>query len=598
MKTNPASAIKPPLISYEQSHEQKMSRKELEEKTIIAIQATMFSKLFPGKVLAKLNNNVTVLEFLVKRIRDANFASQVAIVTSDLDSDLPIVEEGKRLGVKVVRGSHDDLIQRFIFAADELKADYLVRILGSNPLLDIEALDELIGAHFAGDWEYSFNDHFDGVILGTGSEIVNSDLLRKLDKEKLTKEQRVVGTLFIRQHAQRFKVQKYKVAIGMQWVNFFVDSLEDLERVKKVSEEVPLLTNQNIKIFIEKFPLYGCSQKTPPQEIGMEKLFIHPKKLAAVMESGDESMDTSYPISVELSLTMRCNFDCVWCSDKDLRASMDDDIDLQLLHNLFKDLSENGTQGVVIEGGGEPTIYRDFDGVLDLLDKFKLGKGLITNGSTALKPDRLERFDWIRVSLDSSTPEEHHKLKAFDGFERVLGNINTYAQHCPIVGVGYVVTNQNIGDIETLVLRLKEFGITYIQFRPVVDHNDLLPSIELDYLKRHQSETFSIIIDGMKDNMVTGNNGLSCKANSLTSVITADGGVYFCGRLNIYPWVKPIGNLHKESFHQIWTGEERKIQHAKALDEKFCKKYCPQCRLTKFNELFDRLSSFKTGNFI
>jgi len=462
----------------------------------------------------------------------------------------------------------------------------------------LEALDNLIDAHHSGDWEYSFNDHFDGVMLGTGSEIVNVDLLRKLDKQKLTKEQRVVGTLFVRQHAKQFKVQRFEVGIGMQWVSFYIDSLEDLKRVSKIVEHVSSLNNQNIKSFIQEYPLYGCSQKTPAQEIGMEKLFIHPEKLNAVMSSENGNMDTSYPVSVELSLTMRCNFDCVWCSDKDLRASMDDDIDLELLHDLFKDLSEHGTQGVVIEGGGEPTIYRDFDRVLDLLDKFKLGKGLITNGSTALKPHRLERFDWIRISLDSSTPEEHHKLKAFDGFERVLGNINSYAEYCPIVGVGYVVTNQNIGDIETLVLRLKQFGVTYIQFRPVVDHKNLLPSIDLDYLKRYQSENFSIIIDGMKENIVTGNNDLPCQANSLTSVITADGGVYFCGRLNIYPWVKPIGNLNQESFNQIWTGEERKRQHEKALDKNFCGEYCPQCRLTKFNELFNRISSFKTRNFI
>ena len=581
-----------------QSGNRNISRKEAEKNTIIAIQATMFSKVFPGKVLAKLVDNRTVLDFLITRIKEANLVSKIAIVTSDLDSDLPIVEEGKRLGVEVIRGPHDDLIKRFILAADELSANYLIPIPGSNPLLDLEALDNLLDAHHSGDWEYSFNDHFDGVMLGTGSEIVNVDLLRKLDKQKLTKEQRIVGTLFVRQHAQQFKVQRFKENIGMQWVSFYVDSLEDLKRVSKIAEHVSSLNNQNIKSFIQEYPLYGCSQKTPPQEIGMEKLFIHPEKLNAVMSSENGNMDTSYPVSVELSLTMRCNFDCVWCSDKDLRASMDDDIDLQLLHDLFKDLSEHGTQGVVIEGGGEPTIYRDFDGVLDLLDKFKLGKGLITNGSTALKPHRLERFDWIRISLDSSTPEEHHKLKAFDGFERVLGNINSYAQYCPIVGVGYVVTNQNMGDIETLVLRLKQFGVTYIQFRPVVDHSNLLPSIDLDYLKRYQSENFSVIIDGMKENIVTGNNDLPCKANSLTSVITADGGVYFCGRLNIYPWVKPIGNLHQESFNQIWTGDERKRQHEKALDKNFCGKYCPQCRLTKFNELFNRISSLKTRNFI
>ena len=576
-----------------------MVKKEVNQNTIIAIQATMFSTVFPGKVLAQLGDgDCTVLEFLVKRIRASQLTNTLVIVTSNMKQDLPIVQEANRLGIKVIRGSHDDLIQRLIVAADSLKAKYIIRILGSNPLVDLEAMDDLLNAHFSGDWEYTYNDHFAGVILGTGSEIVNVELLRKLDKEKLTEEQRIAGTLFVRQHAKRFKVQKFEVNVGMQWANLGVDTTSDLKRIAKIANHLEHLNNTNIKRFIEEFPLYGCAQETPPQEIGMEKLFIHPEKMRAVLASSEENMDTSYPISVELSLTMRCNFDCVWCSDKDLRASMDDDINLELLHDLFEDLSKNGTRGVVIEGGGEPTIYRDFDKALDLLDKFKLDKGLITNGGTVLKPSRLGRFNWIRVSLDSSTPDEHHKLKAFDGFERVLANINTYAKYCPVVGVGYVVTNQNTGDIETLILRLKEFGVKYIQFRPVVDHDDLLPTIDLTYLKRYQTEDFAIIIDGMKDNLITGNNGLSCTANSLTSVITADGGVYFCGRLNIYPWVKPTGNLHKESFNEIWTGEERRRQHAQVMDKTFCRKYCPQCRLTKFNELFQRVSSIKTGGFI
>ena len=146
-----------------QSANRNISRKEAEKNTIIAIQATMFSKVFPGKVLSKLVDNRTVLDFLITRIKEANLVSKIAIVTSDLDSDLPIVEEGKRLGVEVIRGPHDDLIKRFILAADELSANYLVPIPGSNPLLDLEALDNLLDAHHSGDWEYSYNDHFEGV---------------------------------------------------------------------------------------------------------------------------------------------------------------------------------------------------------------------------------------------------------------------------------------------------------------------------------------------------------------------------------------------------------------------------------------------------
>ena len=147
--------IKPPATpsSNTQSANRNVSRKEEEKNTTIAIQATMSSKVFPGKVLAKLIDNRTVLDFLITRIKEANLGSKIAIVTSDLDSDLPIVKEGKRLGVEVICGSHDDLIKRFIFAADALNANYLIPIPGSNPLLDLEALDNLIDAHHSGDWE-------------------------------------------------------------------------------------------------------------------------------------------------------------------------------------------------------------------------------------------------------------------------------------------------------------------------------------------------------------------------------------------------------------------------------------------------------------
>jgi len=334
------------------------------------------------------------------------------------------------------------------------------------------------------------------------------------------------------------------------------------------------------------------------KEIGLEKLLIHPDKLAAIDASGLSEVDTTYPICVELSLTMRCNFNCVWCCDKALRAHTDDDMNLDLLDTLFKDLSDNGTLGVVVEGGGEPTIYREFDAAMDLLARYGLGMGLITNGGTALNPHTLRLFDWIRVSLDASTRAEHHRLKGVDAFERVLANIAHYARHCPVVGVGYVVTNQNLRGMDSLVPRLKTLGASYIQLRPVVDHDELLADTDLTYLKSHEDEGFAVILDGMSQNLATGNMDLPCKAHSLTSVITADGAVYLCGRLNIHPWIEPMGNLHLQSFHEIWNGEIRREQHAMVTDERFCHKFCPQCRITKFNELLDCMASLKTRRFV
>ena len=102
----------------------------------------------------------------------------------------------------------------------------------------------------------------------------------------------------------------------------------------------------------------------------------------------------------------------------------------------------------------------------------------------------------------------------------------------------------------------------------------------------------------MKENMINGNNNIGCKCHSLTSVITADGSVYLCGRLNIYDWFKPIGNINTQPFYNIWCGEERRRQADMVLSKESCKKYCPECRLTKFNIEFNKLQKIKTTNFI
>lgn len=225
--------------------------------------------------------------------------------------------------------------------------------------------------------------------------------------------------------------------------------------------------------------------------------------------------------------------------------------------------------------------------------------GLITNGTVTLDQELLKEFEWIRVSLDASTAEEYAELKGVDCFERVISNIAHYAKHCQTVGVGYVVTNKNISQIEPLVMRVRESGASYIQCRPVVDCEDLsVIDLDLSFLKFYQNSAFGVIIDGMKENADSGNSDLPCVTNSITSIISGDGSVYLCGRLNIYDWVKPIGNINDKNFREIWLGEERLRQMQTVRDAGFCSKYCPQCRVSKFNKLMERLEQIKSKDFI
>ena len=102
----------------------------------------------------------------------------------------------------------------------------------------------------------------------------------------------------------------------------------------------------------------------------------------------------------------------------------------------------------------------------------------------------------------------------------------------------------------------------------------------------------------MKENAESGNEGLPCYASSITSIISGDGSVYLCCRLNIYDWLQPSGNIKNQTFHEIWNGSERKKQLEMIKDREFCGKNCPQCRVSKYNQLFERLLTTKSVHFI
>jgi radical SAM protein with 4Fe4S-binding SPASM domain len=338
-------------------------------------------------------------------------------------------------------------------------------------------------------------------------------------------------------------------------------------------------------------------------EIGLEKLFLFPDKLKKMLEVWEsKEIDNTFPLNVELSLTNRCNFNCVWCSDKGIRQAFGGDLDKDIIFKLFEDLGKNGTRGVCIEGGGEPTLYKDFKDVVLKAQECGLKLGLLTNGSIFNYEEVLDSFEFVRVSLDVATEEQMRTLKGFDSLETVLNNLEKMCKirkDTTTIGAGYVLSNRNIDNLENIIIRLKEIGLDYIYIRPVCDHPELTAeNFDASLYTKYNDEKFTVIVRGMEENAIIGNASLPCVSHSLTTIVTADGNVHLCGRLNIYKDWTPMGNLYKESFSEIWNGEERKRQAELVKNGEFCNKKCPACRLTKFNRFVADLEKTKTKDFI
>ncbi|MDR1657926.1 MAG: radical SAM protein [Deltaproteobacteria bacterium] len=351
--------------------------------------------------------------------------------------------------------------------------------------------------------------------------------------------------------------------------------------------------------------LPGAGPEAIPPEIGLEKILLFPYKLAA-LSANLSGGDPTYPISIELSLTSRCNLECRWCSDARLRQLCPDRLTIEHLASLFNDLAQGGTRGVTIEGGGEPTLSPLFESAVRAAVKSGLAVGLITNGTAlfrpGLGPELYSLFQWIRISIDASSQQQFKNLKGSDLFEKVLTNLAVLAslKPKPVLGIGYVLTNLNDPPalLQALAERVRTLGADYLHLRPVVDHRDMESSENLQILSQSARDDFSINLGALTDNLPSGNDGLPCLAHSLSAVITADGSVWLCGRLGSEPAADAIGNLLDNSFSEIWSGQKRKSQIKMAATAQYCRRRCPQCRMTKYNRLLDRLKRFKTRDFI
>ncbi|HPG30596.1 MAG TPA: radical SAM protein, partial [bacterium] len=142
-------------------------------------------------------------------------------------------------------------------------------------------------------------------------------------------------------------------------------------------------------------------------EIGLNKIMLFPEKIKELLNVSEEKNDLSYPISVELSLTNICNQNCVWCSDYELRNRLPGVLKKEIVFKLIDDLKSGGTKGITIEGGGEPTLHPDFCEIVEYIVKSGMSVGMITNGTNLNYGNLIDKFEWIRVSLDASDREEY-----------------------------------------------------------------------------------------------------------------------------------------------------------------------------------------------
>jgi len=208
---------------------------------VIIAQARLRSSRLWGKVLYPILDRPMVAH-VIERLTNVTLADLVVVATSDNPADNVIadwaeaVDYGEAVPVRVFRGSEDDVLGRFLAAARYFNADQVIRVCCDAPLLDPQVIDRAIGRYLdqGGGIEYLGNMLHRTFPRGQSVEVMDVQVLEKLDRVSHEPHQREHVTPYLLEHPDQFRIEDYLNDRDLSQMNWTVDTIDDLEFVREV----------------------------------------------------------------------------------------------------------------------------------------------------------------------------------------------------------------------------------------------------------------------------------------------------------------------------------------------------------------------------
>lgn len=186
----------------------------------------------------------------------------------------------------------------------------------------------------------------------------------------------------------------------------------------------------------------------------------------------DRIFNNQRPITADIFLTNYCNNNCPYCTYR--RWEFDSgakSMSFEDFKTYAERLKELGVQGIILTGGGEPTIARDFDKIVQWLYDNKYHFGINTNFNELhyFKPD------YLKVSLDSWDEASYKSNRGVEAYSKVRDNICKYSEwrkeNSPNTILGIQILAKTMGDVFKFYDANKDLDVDYISIRPMESTN-------------------------------------------------------------------------------------------------------------------------------
>lgn len=206
----------------------------------IIIQARLGSTRLPRKILREFYGGKTLLETVISNLQKVVGTKIIVATSVNPNNDVLETFLNKR-NITVFRGSEDDVLGRFIGAAEANGIDGIVRICSDNPFLDWRGVAALIEKSKTSDADYigyrinetpSIRTHF-----GFWGEYVTLAALKRVAAATDEKPAHEHVTIHIYTHPKDFKcdwIECPDFLRNRNDIRLTVDNIEDFENAQEV----------------------------------------------------------------------------------------------------------------------------------------------------------------------------------------------------------------------------------------------------------------------------------------------------------------------------------------------------------------------------
>ncbi|MCE3280294.1 MAG: hypothetical protein K0S44_2485 [Bacteroidetes bacterium] len=177
----------------------------------ILIQARTGSTRLPGKIVLPFHETETLLDIIISKSKMPGYP--VVLATSNNKSDEVLRSFADKHKISFFSGEENNVLQRFIAAAEANDFDVVIRVCADNPFIQVDYINSLIETFLKEEHDYiSFFTKGDVPAIKTHygffTEMVEVKALKKI--ATLTTENLYLEhvTNFIYTHPESFRIKK------------------------------------------------------------------------------------------------------------------------------------------------------------------------------------------------------------------------------------------------------------------------------------------------------------------------------------------------------------------------------------------------------